>query len=192
MSINEMLMSIEMGFIYGIIAVGIYLSFRVIDFPDLSCDGSFVLGAAVSAILLQKGYPPYFSLMMALLSGGLAGLATGLLYTRFKITNLLSGILVAFMLYSINLYIMGGMPNITLIEISSYSVITLLIISGIYTLLIVYLLLTDFGLALRSVGQNKTLAQNKGVNVALMTLVGLALGVPYLPNSKALQILEVV
>lgn len=179
MSINEMIMSLEMGLIYGIIAIGIYLSFRVIDFPDLTCDGSFVLGAAVSSILIKMGYNPLFSLVMALLSGAFAGLMTGILYTHFKISNLLCGILVAFMLYSINLYIMGGIPNITLLEnnalLSDNPLWIISFIALMVSLLISYLLMTDFGLALRSIGQNKILAQNKGVNVPLMTIIGLAL-----------------
>jgi len=179
MTANEMMMSLEMGLIYGIVALGIYLTFRVIDFPDLTCDGSFVLGAAVSSILIKSDYNPWLSLLIALLAGGIAGFVTGLLYTKFKVTHLLSGILTGFMLYSINLHVMGGIPNITLINshtiFSNMPIIVLILLSVSICLLVSYFLMTDFGLALRSIGQNKRLAQNSGVNVTLMTILGLVL-----------------
>ncbi len=180
MTMNEMMMSLEMGLIYGIVAMGIYLTFRIIDFPDLTCDGSFVLGAALSSVLIKMGYNPWIGLFIALIGGSIAGLATGLFYTRLKISNLLSGILMAFMLYSINLHIMGGTPNIALIHTASlFSVLSplalLFILSFILCTLFSYLLMTDFGLALRSIGQNTRLAKNGGINIKTMTLIGLAL-----------------
>lgn len=179
MTINEILMSIEMGLIYGIVAMGIYLTFRIIDFSDLSCDGSFVLGAAVSSILIKLNYNPWFALLASLVAGGLSGGLTGLLYAKFKVTPLLAGILTSFMLYSINLHVMGGTPNITLMDkpmIFSEVPIRVLVILCIFVwMLITYLLRTDFGLALRSIGQNKRLAQNNGVNVLWMTVIGLVL-----------------
>jgi putative tryptophan/tyrosine transport system permease protein len=178
-TLNEIMMSLEIGLIYGIVALGIYLTFRIIDFPDLTCDGSFVLGAAVSSILIKSGYNPWFSLVMALFAGGMAGFLTGILYARFKVTHLLSGILTSFMLYSINLHVMGGIPNITLMNsnviFSVMPIITLGIVSVIVCIFVTYLLMTDFGLALRSIGQNKRLAQNNGINVLLMTVIGLML-----------------
>lgn len=179
MGINEVILSLEMGLIYGIVAIGIYLTFRILNFPDLSCDGTFVLGAAVWGSTIQAGYSPYLALVLSLLVGFLGGLATGLLYTRFKVSDLLSGILVAFMLYSINLYIMGGRPNISLLDnhtlFCGNGLGTLVIISLIVWGGVSYLLNSDWGLALRSVGQNKILAQNNGVNIPLITLMGLAL-----------------
>lgn len=174
---NELLMSLEIGLIYGIVALGVYLTFRIIDFPDLSCDGSFVLGAAVSSILIKSGVNPWLSLVAAVFSGGMAGFLTGILYTRFKVTQLLSGILTSFMLYSINLHVMGGIPNITLLNnnmiFSERPCILLIAIGLVVCMMLRYLLLTDFGLALRSIGQNKRLAQNSGINVLLMTIIGL-------------------
>jgi putative tryptophan/tyrosine transport system permease protein len=174
----ELLISFEMGLIYGIVAIGIYLTFRIIDFPDLTCDGSFVLGAASSAILIKSGYNPFLALFLAMIAGGIAGLATGILYTKFRITELLSGILVAFMLYSINLRVMSGVPNITLINEPSIftgqnSLLVLIAIAGFISLGLSALLKTDFGLALRSIGQNKRLALNNGINVKFMTILGL-------------------
>lgn len=180
MTLNEIMMSLEIGLIYGIVAMGVYLTFRIIDFPDLTCDGSFVLGAAVSSVLVKLTYNPWFSLVAALGAGALAGVTTGLLYTKFKVTNLLAGILVSFMLYSINLHILGGVPNITLLNtetIFSQTFWLSLIIVGLSAGLgLAYLLKTDFGLGLRALAQNKKLAKNSGLNVPVMTVIGLALG----------------
>ena len=180
MNLNELVMSLEVGLIYGIIAMGIYLTFRVIDFPDLTCDGSFVLGSAVSSMLIKAGYPSCFALFIAFLAGSLAGLLTGFLNTQLKITDLLSGILVAFMLYSINLHIMNGVPNIALFNMvtlltNSYVPLILGFICLIIWVMFGYLLSTDFGLAIRSIGQNKKLALKCGVRVSFVTMIGLAL-----------------
>lgn len=180
MSLNELLMSLDLGLIYGIIAIGIYLSFRILNFTDLTCDGSFVLGSATSGILIKLGFSPVLAIMMSCLAGGCAGLVTAILNLRFKISDLLSGILVAFMLYSLNLRIMNGQPNLVLFEnitiFTGMNSLYILSIIGIsITLLIAYLLQTDFGLGLRSIGQNKRLAVNNGISIPKMTLIGLAL-----------------
>ena len=180
MTLNEIMMSLEIGLIYGIVAIGIYTTFRIIDFPDLTCDGSFVFGAAVSSILITSGYNPFFAMIAALIAGCIAGVATGILYTLLKITNLLSGILTSFMLYSVNLHVMGGFPNIALnqyktIFYQTSEVGVLCFVALVTCLMIGYLFMTDFGLALLSIGQNKRLAQNSGVNIKMMTIVGLAL-----------------
>lgn len=191
MTMNEIMMSLEMGLIYGIVAMGIYLTFRIIDFPDLTCDGSFVLGAALSSVLIKMGYNPWIGLFMALIGGSIAGLVTSLFYIRLKISNLLSGILMAFMLYSINLHIMGGIPNIALMHTASLftvlsPLVLLLILSFILCALFGYLLMTDFGLALRSIGQNARLAKNGGININTMTLIGLALSNGFIAVGGAL------
>jgi putative ABC transport system permease protein len=180
MSAAEFLKCIEMGLVFGIVAIGIYLTFRTIDFPDLTCDGSFVLGAAVSAICITSGMNPYLALILSVIAGGCAGLLTGALHTVFKISNLLSGILVAFMLYSINLDVMMGNPNIVLLDkatiFSDRSPLLVLtccafVISGV----IGYVLSTDFGLSLRSAGYNKRFVLNGGASVVFLTNAGLAL-----------------
>lgn len=99
--------SVEAGIIYAIMALGVYLSFRILDFPDLTVDGSFVTGAATAAILTINGYHPFIATIAALITGFLAGVLTGLLHTKGKINPLLSGILMMIALYSINLRIMG-------------------------------------------------------------------------------------
>lgn len=179
MSIHELFMSIELGLIYAIVALGIYITFRVIDFPDLTCDGSFVLGAATSSILIKIGLNPWFCLIAAFTAGACAGIATALLYLKLRVTNLLSGILVGFMLYSINLRVMGDLPNISLLNdltiFESLPLLPLTLICFLSCLLLTYLLLTDFGLSLQAIGQNTRLAQNSGVNVPVITTLGLAL-----------------
>ncbi|MFY4777310.1 ABC transporter permease [Metabacillus sp. RGM 3146] len=115
--------SVEMGIIYAIMALGVYLSFRVLDFPDLTVDGSFVTGASVSASLIVLGVNPFLATLAALAAGFIAGSITGILHTKGKINPLLSGILMMIALYSINLRIMGttsqtaiGVPNIPLLN----------------------------------------------------------------------------
>jgi putative ABC transport system permease protein len=154
MTLNEIMMGLEIGLIYGIVALGIYITFRIIDFPDLTCDGSFVFGAAVSSMLIKSGYNPWFAIIAALIAGCMAGIATGILYTRLKITDLLSGILISFMLYSINLHVMGGLPNIALAQYNTIFYQTsaigiLCFIALLICLTIGYLFITDFGLAVR-------------------------------------------
>jgi len=173
-SINELIMSTEIGLIYGLVALGIFMTFRIIDFPDLTCDGSIVLGAATSSTLLLKGFSPLTALVIAFMAGTMAGGFTGFLNLKLKITNILSGILTAFMLYSINLKIMGGIPNITFIT-TCPTLTSLLLITFIIAAILGYILNTDFGLAIRSIGQNQRLGALMGVNITAFTLVGLML-----------------
>jgi putative ABC transport system permease protein len=191
MSVNELFLSTEIGLIYGLVALGIYFSFRVLNFTDLTCDGSFVLGAAVCAILLKFGMQPAWTLFIACAAGAIAGWLTGMLNTKFKISDLLSGIIVSFMLYSINIKIMQGMPNITLLNEATIftagnSMLILLAIMVCICAALIYVLNTDFGLSLRSIGQNAKLAKNCGVNVARMTIIGLAISNGLIALSGAL------
>lgn len=170
-----------MGIVFGVVAMGIYITFRVIDFADLTCDGSFVLGAAVCSVLLSHDMvPPFIAVIAAMVAGALAGVWTGILYTRLNVSALLSGILVAFMLYSINLDVMLGQPNIVLLGkpllfdgVHTVGALMLMVL-GVWAILS-YILSTDFGLALKSIGQNQRLALNGGINVKKMTLFGLGL-----------------
>ena len=104
---SAMFGAVESGIIYAIMALGVYLSFRILDFPDLTVDGSFVTGAAIAAILIVNGTNPFFATLLAIGAGFLAGCVTGLLHTKGKINPLLAGILMMIALYSINLRIMG-------------------------------------------------------------------------------------
>lgn len=180
LTLNELTIAIEIGIIYGILALGIYLTFRTINFPDLTCDGSFVTGAAVSSVIIKSGLNPMVGLFFAMLAGGTAGLLTGLINIRLKVEDLLSGIIVAFMLYSINLRIMGTNPNISLVnEMTIFCcgdpILTCTVIVAFILFLIAYLLSSDFGLGLRTIGQNKKFASANGVNVNAMTIFGLVI-----------------
>ncbi len=179
MTLNEIIMSLEIGLIYGIVALGIYLTFRVIDFPDLTCDGSFVLGSAISGTFVKMGMNPWLSLLSAAFAGSMAGSLTGILYTKFRVTNLLAGILVGFMLYSINLRVMGGIPNISLLNnntiLGQMPILQLIMVGLCVCGIISCLLITDFGLSMRTIGQNKMLAQNSGINVPSVTILCLAI-----------------
>ena len=172
--LQEVIMTADVGLIYGLVAVGVYLTFRTINFADMTCDGSFVLGSSVCAALIQGGVSPCIALILAMIAGGIAGLCTGILNVYCKISDLLSGIIVAFMLYSINLKVMSGMPNITLndmeLYMNSYAILSIVVPLAI---LLVYLLFTDFGLALRATGYNKRFSEVIGINIKAMRFFGL-------------------
>ncbi|WP_428911329.1 ABC transporter permease [Niallia sp. Krafla_26] len=112
---NAIFGSFEAGIIYALMALGVYLSFRILDFPDMTVDGSFVTGAALSAVLIVGGMNPFIATLLALMVGFVAGCVTGLLHTKGKINALLAGILMQIALYSINLRIMGK-PNVPLLQ----------------------------------------------------------------------------
>ena len=178
LTLNELIIAMEVGLIYGILALGIYFTFHTINFPDLTCDGSFVTGAAVSSVMIKSGLNPALGIFFAALAGGTAGFLTGLIKIRLKVEDLLSGIIVAFMLYSINLRIMGTKPNISLVNESTIfrfdnPIIICTLIVTLILFFIAYLLSSDFGLGLRAIGQNKKFALANGINVNAMTIFGL-------------------
>lgn len=177
---NELLTSFNIGMIYGVVAIGIYITFRVINFTDLTCDGSFVLGAATAVVFIKLGVDPWVATIAAFGAGAIAGLCTGIVHLHFKASDLLAGILVCFMLYSINLHVMGGVPNIVLTNHSTIfsnaaEYYPLLIVVSIIIATLTYILITNFGLSLRSIGTNHEFARSCGVNVSKMTLIGLML-----------------
>ncbi|MDR0744860.1 MAG: hypothetical protein LBE97_02815 [Holosporales bacterium] len=175
---QEILTSLNIGLIFGIVAIGIFLTFRTINFADMTCDGSFVLGASVSAVLIKYDVNPYIALVTSFISGGIAGFCTGILNVKFRIADLLSGIIIAFMLYSINLRIMEDAPNITLIDKTTIfendtqsfvaTAIILFLILGV-----VFMLFSKFGLKLRAVGYNQRFASISGININFMKIAGL-------------------
>ncbi|HXF90583.1 MAG TPA: ABC transporter permease, partial [Candidatus Nitrosotenuis sp.] len=114
MSLVQIIGAFELGFIYSLVALGVYLSFRTLQFPDLTVDGSFPLGAAVAATLITMGVDPYIATLAAFLAGGIMGIITAWLSTHLRVLNLLAGILTMTALYSINIRIMGR-PNIALL-----------------------------------------------------------------------------
>jgi len=180
--------TLEQGLMYAVMVVGVYLTFRVLNYADLSVDGSFTLGAAIAATLIVSGYNPWLATGAAFAGGVLAGIFTGVLHTKFKITPLLSGILTMTALYSINLRVMGK-ANISLLNtrtiftdftklpfLASYSVMVLSLATVIIIGFFVYrFLLTEVGLALRATGDNELMIQSQGVNIEIMKIMGLAI-----------------
>jgi putative tryptophan/tyrosine transport system permease protein len=168
------------------IGFGIYITLKIFNIPDITTDGSYTLGAAVTAALLSNGYSFAIVIPAVLISGALAGTATGLIHTRFKINALLAGILVMTALYSVNLSIMGrsNIPLINTPSIFSHHFIsndlsnTLLILSIIVFLLLsilTFILKTDFGIAMRATGSSETMIRALGVNTNTMKILGLAM-----------------
>jgi putative ABC transport system permease protein len=188
MSLIASLGALEIGLIFGLVALGVFLSFRVINFPDLTVDGSFPLGGAVAAALIVAGANPFIATVAAIVAGALAGALTAWLNVRLRILQLLASILVMIALYSINLRIMGK-PNVALID--EPTVFTMFAIDGLpeywlkpLVLLVIVIaskLLLDLffaseaGLAMRATGGNPRMARAQGVSTDRQTLAGLAL-----------------
>ena len=180
--------ALDLGLIFGLMALGVYLTFRVLDFADLTIDGSFTTGAATAAILLVGGWPPLAATAVAVVVGLLAGMVTGLLNTVGKIHPLLAGILTQIALYSINLRIMGG-ANVPLLRTDTLftplregrllgtwvSVGILLLVVAVFLVLLDWFLATDVGLGLRATGDNEGMARSQGINTDLMKILGLSL-----------------
>lgn len=180
----------ELGIIYAIMALGVFLSFRTLNMPDLTVDSSFTLGAAFSAVLCVSGHP-VLGLIIAFIAGCAAGSITALLTTKLKIQPILSGILMMLALYSINLKVMGNKSNIPLSRVLNIPTIfspffdtaleyymALIICTAVLATIIallVYFLKTKFGLVLRATGDNEKMVRASGVDTDFTTIVGLAL-----------------
>ena len=183
---------VEQGLIYGILALGVYITYKILDFPDLTTDGSFPLGAAVTAALITKGVNPYLTLLAAFAAGALAGVCTGLIHVKGKVRDLLSGIIMMTALWTINLRIAGtsNVPLFSKETIFKNSFLENLIPESIqsYTTLIVVIILTvitklilDFymnsrsGFLLRAVGDNDKLVTALAKDEGNMKILGLAI-----------------
>ncbi|HEX3032243.1 MAG TPA: ABC transporter permease [Bacillota bacterium] len=188
MSLEVVQGTLEQGLMYAIMVLGVYLTYRILDYADLSVDGSFTMGAAIAAALIAKEYNPWLATGLAFAGGGLAGIFTGVLHTKFKITPLLSGILTMTALYSVNLRIMGQ-PNISMLNsrtiltdfaklplMADYATLAVSFLTVVLVGLLVYLFLqTEIGLALRATGDNELMIKSQGVNTDTMKILGLAL-----------------
>jgi putative ABC transport system permease protein len=175
------------GLCFAGIAFGIYISMKIFNIPDITTDGSYTLGGVVTGAMLTHNQPGYIILPAVLIAGALAGALTGLIHTKLKINALLAGILVMTALYSINLTILGrsnmpllSMPNLfTLINlitnVNQNSLLILLIFVVGITLIIGYLLKTDFGIAMRATGNSEPMIRALGVNTDRMKIIGLAI-----------------
>jgi putative ABC transport system permease protein len=179
------LTALQMALCLGPMAMGIFITMKVFNIPDITTDGSYTLGAAVTAILLTAQVPLWIVLPVSILCGALAGTLTGFIHTKLGIDALLSGILVMTALYSVNLMILGR-SNIPLIGTASiFDVLSFpgntnaLLIAMIFVLvllvLIIYLLRTDFGIAMRATGNNPVMTKAMGVNNDRIKIIGLAM-----------------
>ena len=180
--------SIEEGLVYGLTALGMYITFRILSMPDLTVDGTFPLGAAVAATLITTGVSPVSATAVALLAGCAGGLITGFLHTKLRITGLLAGILSMSALYSMNLRIMGR-SNVPLLRRPTifrqieeagvpYDYVELLVFgvfAVLFVLLLNWFLRTEVGQALRATGDNAQMIRSLGVSTDSMKVLGLAL-----------------
>ena len=183
--LNAMPGAIAEGLIWGIMAIGVYISYKILDIADLSVDGSICTGMCVCAVLIACGVPAWISVLVAFLAGALAGTLTGLLHSALGIPAILAGILTQLMLYSVNLTILGGR---SLIQISAreYSLIlnmsnnpmaivaAVLIIASVIIGLWLFFY-TEVGLTLKSTGDNPDMSRAQGVNVKRNKVIGLAI-----------------
>jgi putative ABC transport system permease protein len=180
--------AVELGLLYATMALGVYLTFKILNFPDLTVDGSFTTGAAVAAKLIIDGISPIWATLAGAVAGAAAGAMTGLLYTKGKIDGLLAGILTMIALYSINLRIMGK-SNLPLLREDTLmtplreanllgTVSSILIFAGIAVaikLLIDWFLHTDLGLSIQATGNNEQMIRSFGVNTDRTTILTLVI-----------------
>jgi len=199
MTLYAALGAIEQGFVYGIMVIGVYLTFRILDFPDLTVDGSLPLGASISAVAITSGVNPYLSLLLALAGGFLAGMVTAVLNTKFKILHLLASILTMIALYSINIRIMAG-PNVALLgsatvfdAVTGFGIPTHfagLIIFGSFAVLVVcfvvWFLSTELGQAILATGDNPQMIRSLGVNTDAVIILGVGISNALVALSGAL------
>ena len=184
--------TLTQGLIYALLSYGIYITYKILDFPDLTVDGSFPLGAAVTAVLLVKGFNPYLTLLVAMAVGALAGLVTGIIHVRLKVRDLLAGIITMTALFSINLQIGGsnlsverGIDTIftaqpTMLLFGSVSLmyrklIVAFILALLFKLLLDAYLKTKSGMLLRAVGDNSALVTSLAKDTGRVKILGLVL-----------------
>ena len=188
MSLIALFGTFETGLIFALVALGVLLSFRVLDFPDLTADGSFPLGAFACAVCMTSGFNPILAISIGFLAGAMAGLITAWLNVKLGILQLLSGIIVMTALYSVNLRI-GGAPNVPLLGSNTiFDLFKPIIGTGIWQNTAVLVLLTviiklgldwffttETGLAMRATGANPRMAKAQGISTPLMVMLGMAL-----------------
>lgn len=198
MSLIAFLGALESGLIYAIMALGVLISFRILDFPDLTADGSFPLGGAVAGVAIVAGFNPWIACLFGMMAGMMAGMITAWLNVKIGILHLLAGILVMTALYSVNLRIMGA-PNLSLL--GEPTVFTPFIsgdngtwvrvaVAGAVVLAVKFILdwffSTETGLAMRATGSNTKMAQAQGINTSAMVILGMAISNGLIALSGAL------
>lgn len=203
MSFEFLLGSVGIGLIYALVSLGVFISFRLLDFPDLTADASFPLGGAVCGLCMYVGIDPWIATFLGMFAGCIAGAMTGLLYVKLNILQLLSSIIVMIGLYSINLRILGlgpylmdetprmaGSPNLSLLDAKTifspfinedysnqYLVQPLIVLAFVvvFWLLLNLFLNTQIGLALRATGTNQRMAKSQGIPTGGITILGMAI-----------------
>jgi putative ABC transport system permease protein len=180
------------GFIYGIMTLGVFITFRVLDFPDLTVDGSFPLGAAIFASLVTAGGSPIFAIFVAFGGGLVAGFVTALIHNKLHVPNLLAGILTMTMLYSVNIRVLGNKANLPLIRVRTIlsqvsgafaerlsdeitMVIFFFFVTAIIVLLLAIFFRTDLGLTMGAMGNNEQMVITQGVNPEYLKIIGVGL-----------------
>ena len=191
--------SLEHGLAYGLVALGIVITFRILSFPDLTVDGSFPLGAAVVARFITEGVSPVYGIFLAIAAGFVAGCCTGVLYTKLKINSLLAGILMMTVLYSFNLRIMGK-SNIQLLTVDTFLtplenlpvnrfipiIAFFFVVSFGVKILTDLFMRTQLGFAMRATGDNEQMIRALGVNTDNTTILGLGISNAFVALSGAL------
>ena len=198
MSIAALQGSVEQGLIYSLVALGIFLSYRILDVADLTVDGSFTLGAAWSAVLAAAGHP-LGGIAAAFLAGAAAGLVTAALQTKLKVQPILAGIITMTALYSINLMVLGGRSNLPLLRVTTVFTlaegvlpqgVSKLAVAGVFALAAVgglfLFLRTPLGLSIRATGDNRAMVSSSSINPNFTTTVGLCVANALVAASGAL------
>lgn len=183
---------LEQGLIYGIMALGVYITYKILDFPDLTVDGSFPLGGAITAFMLTRGINPYLTLVIAFAAGAIAGVCTGLIHVKCRVRDLLSGIIMMTALWTINLYI-AGTANVPLFSqqtifkndtlssivpegISAYTTLIIAVILALISKVLLDLYMqTKSGYLLRAVGDNPALVTSLAKDQGNVKIIGLAI-----------------
>lgn len=206
MSVSTILGASELGLIFAIMSLGIFITFKILNFPDLTVDGSFTLGCVVSALFALNGHP-IIGIIMATLAGSVAGFITGFLHTKMKVQYILAGILTMTGLYSINLKIGDGKPNFSLFGketifssfksilesmgmpnmiIDNHKLILVLLIVIVVTILLYLFFKTQTGMAIRATGDNESMVRASSINTDAMKITGLALANAFVGLSAAI------
>lgn len=189
MTVPQIISAVQLGLLYGLLAIGLYVPFRVLDIPDMTVQGSFTLGMIVAAVFAYSGRP-LLGLLVASLAGVISGMVTGLLHTKFKIASILSGILTMTALYTVNLLVAGGKANISLIgKETVYSLVNryfanedlaktglTLTIVALTCVILATFFHTRTGLTIRATGDNMVMVRHTSINTDNMIMIGLGIG----------------
>lgn len=193
--------ALQLGFVLGMLAMGIYITFRVLNVPDLTAEGSYTLGLVTSAVVTVAGHP-YLAVLCAIIAGMLAGCVTGFLSTKMKIAPILAGIITLSGLYTVNLMIMGGDPVVSLFESNTiykdaYALLPMLkkdvvktivgfLFSGVICVLVILFFKTGIGLSIRAAGDNEDMVRASSINADGARVLGLAIANGLIASSGAL------